>query len=175
MLKKNKISKVSNVTKITCTVTLLLSGITGCASVEQPPVMSNDPLDNLSTVAVNTSNNIREIASLKASQLQNDSSSEQWREFMFNLKSIPPKLNKKETFRFVGTVGNATKGIADQAGMAFHAIGNAPSQPILVNLNSDNEMLINSLRDINAQIGSKAKVSISPKSNLITLTYSVED
>ena len=167
MNKKNKITG-------TFVVALLLSGITGCASLEHPPAMSNSPLDNLSAVAVNTSNNIREIAALKTSQLQNDSSSEQWREFMFNLKSIPPKLNKKETFRFVGTVGKATKGIADQAGMTFHAIGHAPSQSILVNLNSDNEMLINSLRDINAQIGSKAKVTISPKANLITLTYSVE-
>lgn len=163
--------------KTSAVLALILSAalLTGCATANmQPPKPSDAPLYTLDTVAVDTSSHIRELSAIKAARLQKEASQEQWRAFMFNLQSVPEALSKRETFTFVGTSADGLKGIADLAGYRFAVIGKSPSQPLMVSLDANNQMLIDSLRDVNAQINGKADVMISPKAKLISLTYRVK-
>jgi hypothetical protein len=167
----NKASRVVLLTSFASFASFSL--LTGCAT--QAPLRaqepSNAPLYALDTVAIETASNIKELAAIEAASLQKDSTQSQWREFMFNLQAVPVELSKKETFNFVGTAQDAAKGVADLAGFSFHVVGSAPAQPLMVSIKSDHQRLIDSLRDINAQVNHKASLMISPQAKLITLTF----
>ncbi|MDA0910257.1 MAG: DotD/TraH family lipoprotein [Proteobacteria bacterium] len=169
--KKSKRSQLNRAGIITVLATTAL--LNGCATQAplKAPTPSNAPLYALDTVAVETASNIKELSAIEAASLQKNSTQSQWREFMFNLQAVPVELSKKETFNFVGTAQDAVKGVADLAGFSFHVVGSAPAQPLMVSIKSDNQMLIDSLRDINAQINHKASLMISPQAKLITLTF----
>lgn len=148
-------------------------GLTGCATQAplKAPTPSNAPLYALDTVAVETASNIKELSAIQTASLAKESSKEAWRSFMFNLQTIPVAMSKKETFNFVGTAQDAIKGIAELAGYNFHVVGSAPAQPLMVSIKSQDGMLIDALRDVDAQINHKAKIQLSPQANLITLTF----
>ncbi|WP_203368669.1 DotD/TraH family lipoprotein [Cysteiniphilum marinum] len=146
-----------------------------CAHVDNKPNPSHDPLYALDMVAVETSKNLNELALIQNAKLKDSSSEEEWRDFMFNLQAVPKALSKRKSFQYVGTVQDSIKGIADLAGFDFYVVGNPPSSPVMVSIKSDNDMLIDTLRDINAQTGSKADISILPDSKLITLTFNQYD
>ncbi|WP_203249725.1 DotD/TraH family lipoprotein [Cysteiniphilum marinum] len=167
----SKTSKTGKTGKIS--ILALFGLLTGCATQAplKAPTPSNEPLYALDTVAIQTASNIKELSAIEAANLQKTSTQSQWREFMFNLQAVPVELSKKETFNFVGIAQDAVKGIADLAGFNFHVVGSAPAQPLMVFIKSDNQMLIDSLRDINAQINHKASLMISPQAKLITLTF----
>jgi len=108
---------------------------------------------------------------MKASSLHKTSTDKQWREFMFNLQSIPKDFAKKETFNYVGTVQKAIEGIAGLAKYKVYIVGNAPAQPIMISISAKDQVLMDTLRDVNAQIGDKASISLAPNARLITLTF----
>ncbi len=167
-MKRNLLNKTGVVAVLATAA--LLNGCATQAPVKAPPP-SNAPLYALDTVAIETASNIKELSAIEAASLQKDSTQSQWREFMFNLQAVPVELSKKETFNFVGTAQDAVKGVADLAGFSFHVVGSAPAQPLMVSIKSDNQRLIDSLRDINTQVNHKASLMISPQAKLITLTF----
>jgi hypothetical protein len=174
MHKKDQSSKGNKASRVAILASFAsIALLTGCATQAplKAPAPSNAPLYALDTVAIETASNIKELSAIEAANLQKDSTQSQWREFMFNLQAVPVELSKKETFNFVGTAQDAVKGVADLAGFNFHVVGSAPAQPLMVSIKSDNQMLIDSLRDINAQINHKASLMISPQAKLITLTF----
>lgn len=143
--------------------------LAGCA--HQTQKFSNSPLFSLDTVAIQTSQNVQELSAMKASSLHKTSTDKQWREFMFNLQSIPKDFAKKETFNYVGTVQKAIEGIAGLANYKVYIVGNAPAQPIMISISAKDQVLMDTLRDVNAQIGDKASISLAPNARLITLTF----
>jgi defect-in-organelle-trafficking protein DotD len=155
------------------TVVLSALLLTGCASMggDKQPKLSSEPLYALDTVAIQTSRNIQELTDIKTAQLHKASTDNQWRSFMFNLQSIPEALAQKESFNYVGQVQDAVKGISELAGYRFYVVGNAPAQPIMISINAKDQTLMDSLRDVNAQIGSKADITLAPNAKLITLTF----
>lgn len=155
-------------------LSMLVIGVSGCMTSptkEVKPQFSDEPLYALDSVAIQTSRNIQTLADIKTAQLHKASNDEQWRSFMFNLQAIPPQLAKKESFNFVGQVQDAVKGIAGLADYRFYVVGNPPAQPLMVSVDSKDQSLMDSLRDVNAQIGDKADITLSPDSKIITLTF----
>ncbi|MBK2125656.1 DotD/TraH family lipoprotein [Fangia hongkongensis] len=171
MFKKLKFKKGNPVGAVLLLITAIT--LSGCATKAplKAPSASSAPLYALDTVAIETASNIRELSEIQTAALASESSEQEWRSFMFNLQTVPVALSKKETFNFVGTAEDGVKGIADLAGYSFHVVGSPPAEPLMVSIQSKNQMLIDSLRDINAQINHKANVMISPKSKLVTLTF----
>jgi hypothetical protein len=152
-------------------VVLSMSLLSGCAMTSVKHKPSNEPLFSLETVSVQTSQNMKELTQMKTSALRKSKTESAWRDFMFNLQSIPPNFSKKETFNFVGTVQKALEGVADLSKYKLYVVGNPPAQPLLVSISANNESLISVLRDINSQIGSKADIQLAPNARLIKLTF----
>ena len=167
---RNKSTNKNTFTGLLLGASLVLTGCATQAPVKAP-TPSNAPLYALDTVALETASNIKELSAIQTASLAKESSKEAWRSFMFNLQTIPVAMSKKETFNFVGTAQDAIKGIAELAGYNFHVVGSAPAQPLMVSIKSQDGMLIDALRDVDAQINHKAKIQLSPQAKLITLTF----
>jgi defect-in-organelle-trafficking protein DotD len=167
--------RISHTLKTISLPVIILSSLalSGCAffQPEKQSKLSNEPLYALDSVAIQTSRNIQELTDIKTAQLHKSSSDQQWRSFMFDLQAIPPQLAQKESFNYVGQVQDALKGIAELAKYRFYVVGNPPAQPLMISINAKNQSLMDSLRDVNAQIGEKADITLAPNAKLITLTF----
>jgi defect-in-organelle-trafficking protein DotD len=72
-----------------------------------------------------------------------------------------------------GPVEPLLKQVAQGAHYKLKVIGTAPSIPLVVNVNADNETLADVLRDATYQVAKEAAVKLYPKHRVIELRYHV--
>lgn len=85
--------------------------------------------------------------------------------------NAPPELQKAVTFTWSGPVEDVVREIAARAGYTFRTVGDRPPVPVLVNLDIYNEPMIEVLRDIGLQMGTRADLRLDAQSRAVEVIY----
>jgi defect-in-organelle-trafficking protein DotD len=85
--------------------------------------------------------------------------------------SAPPELRRSITVNWIGPVEPIAKQLADRASYQFNITGNKPETPVIVSLNVRNQPVIESLRDVGLQLGTRAELKVDPNLKVIELSY----
>jgi defect-in-organelle-trafficking protein DotD len=70
-----------------------------------------------------------------------------------------------------GPAAALLKQIAEGSHYKLQILGTAPSIPLVVNVNADNQPLADILRDVTYQVAKEASVKLYPKQRIIELRY----
>jgi len=87
------------------------------------------------------------------------------------IHNAPPELRRAITLTWVGPADQITKLLADRASYTFLEIGNAPPVPLVVNVDVQNEPVVEVLRDVGLQLGSRADIKVDATRQIIELHY----
>lgn len=85
--------------------------------------------------------------------------------------NAPPELQKAVTFTWAGPVEDVVRDMAARAGYSFRTVGDQPPTPVLVNLNIYNEPMIQVLRDVGLQMGTRADLRLDANRRSIEIIY----
>ena len=83
----------------------------------------------------------------------------------------PPELRRAITVNWVGPVEPITKTLADRAGYSFLTVGTAPPVPVIVSIDVENHGVIDVLRDIGLQMGTRADVRVDGQRRVVEIVY----
>lgn len=83
----------------------------------------------------------------------------------------PVELQRGVSINWVGPVENVTQMLANKASYSFTVMGNQPSQPLVVSLDVENKPLIDVLRNVGLQLGSKADIKVDSERRVVELSY----
>lgn len=87
------------------------------------------------------------------------------------LENAPVELRRAVTVSWVGPVDQITKTLADRASYTFEVLGDKPPVPVVVNVDVTNKPIIDVLRDIGLQLGSRANVRVDSTRRVVELHY----
>lgn len=87
------------------------------------------------------------------------------------IPDAPPELRRAVTVNYVGPVAQITKLMADRAGYSFVTLGASPGVPIVVSINVENKPVIDILRSIGLQLGTRADVRVDSTRRTVELQY----
>lgn len=85
--------------------------------------------------------------------------------------NAPAELQRAVTFEWVGPPEPLVQELARKAGYTYNAIGDQPPLPLLVTLKVTNKPLINVLRDIGLQMGSRADLKVDGQMRTMEIHY----
>ena len=87
------------------------------------------------------------------------------------IHNAPPELRRAITVSWVGPAEQITKKLAERASYTFLQIGNPPPVPLVVSLDSENQPVIDILRDIGLQLGVRADIKVDGERKIVELHY----
>lgn len=87
------------------------------------------------------------------------------------IPNAPPELRRAVTVNYVGPVDQITKLMADRAGYSFVALGSVPAVPVVVSINVENKPVIDILRSIGLQLGTRADVRVDSARRTVELQF----
>ncbi len=87
------------------------------------------------------------------------------------IPNAPPELQRAVTFSWSGPVEPVAQDIASWAGYTFRTIGDQPPSPIVVTLDAYNLPMIEVLRDIGLQMGSRADLKLDANRRAVEIIY----
>ena len=88
------------------------------------------------------------------------------------IPDAPAELQRALTFSWSGPVEPVVRDIAARAGYTFNTVGDQPPSPILVTLDVTNEPMIEILRDIGLQMGTRADLKLDANRRAVDVIYS---
>ncbi len=146
---------------------LLVITVTGCARpLRSDPQLVAQP-DRVSAL-------LADAADRAASSLETLASVEQARTPRTDIspiKDAPQDLRRAITVNWVGPVEPIAKTLADRAGYSFQTLGDPPPVPIVVSINVENKPVIDVLRNLGLQLGSRADVKVNGDRRLVEIQY----
>ncbi len=83
----------------------------------------------------------------------------------------PRELRRAITVNWVGPVEPITKTLADRASYHFSVVGVEPQNPLVISLDVENMPVIDVLRDIGLQMGSRADIRVDVERRAVELHY----
>jgi len=87
------------------------------------------------------------------------------------IPNAPPELQRAISFTWSGPVEPVARDLAMRAGYGFQTIGDVPPTPILVNLNIYNQPMVEVLRDIGLQMGTRADLKLDANRRVVEIIY----
>ena len=87
------------------------------------------------------------------------------------LENAPIELRRAITVSWVGPVEQITKTLSDRASYTFEVLGDQPPVPVVVNINVTNKPIVDVLRDIGLQLGTRANVRVDSNRRVVELHY----
>jgi defect-in-organelle-trafficking protein DotD len=87
------------------------------------------------------------------------------------IPNAPPELQRAVTFSWAGPAEDVARDLAARAGYTFHTVGAQPPAPIMVSLNIYNQPLIQVLRDLGLQMGSRADLKLDANRRTVEIIY----
>lgn len=87
------------------------------------------------------------------------------------IHNAPPELMRAMTLTWYGPVEQLVKKLADRASYSFMTVGNEPPVPLVVNMDVENQPVIDTLRDIGLQLGTRADVKVDSTRRMVELHY----
>lgn len=85
--------------------------------------------------------------------------------------NAPDELNRAITLTWVGPPEQALRKLADRASYNFVTLGSRPPVPLVVNIDVQNKPVIEVLRDVGLQLGTRADVKVDSQTGIIELHY----
>lgn len=85
--------------------------------------------------------------------------------------NAPPELQKAVSFSWAGPVEPVARDMAGRAGYQFRTVGNAPVTPIVVTISAYNTPIVEVLRDIGLQMGTRADLRVDANTRLVEIVY----
>lgn len=92
-------------------------------------------------------------------------------ESVLGVPNAPQELRRSVTVSWVGPVEPIAKDVANRAGYSFNALGDVPPTPIVVNINAQNRQVIDVLRDLGLQMGTRADIKVDAVRRVVELHY----
>lgn len=83
----------------------------------------------------------------------------------------PAELRRSVTVNWYGNVEPLLKMLADRASYRFLITGNKPENALIVTINVRNQPVIETLRDVGLQMGTRAQVKVDAAQQVIELNY----
>lgn len=143
---------------------LLLTACTPYQKVDQQLVVSPDPVGlRLASAVDKASAALATLASV-----------EQARNPAVTIQSVPyapQELRRTVSVKWVGAIEPIARQLADRAGYRFQASGDVPPAPLVVSVDAREKSVVEVLRDIGLQAGTRADISVDPDSKLVELNY----
>jgi defect-in-organelle-trafficking protein DotD len=144
----------------------LISTLTACAQykVDQQLVAEPDPVALRLSAAVDKA----------SAALQTLASVEQARNPGVSLQmppSAPQELRRIVSVDWVGPIEPITRSLADRAGYKIQINGDVPPVPVVVSIVAREKSVIEVLRDIGLQAGTRADVSVDPSRRIVEINY----
>lgn len=87
------------------------------------------------------------------------------------IQNVPDELRRAMTISWIGPVEPISRTLANHAEYEFVVLGDQPPVPIVVNLESENTRVIDLLRNIGLQLGSRADIRVDGQSKVVELQY----
>ena len=143
--------------------------LSGCAShkiVKRDPQVLSSP-DKVSLMLV-------EASDKAANALESLAAVEQARSPAVAVEPVhnaPPELQRAMTINWIGPADQLVKKLADRASYTFLAIGDRPPVPVVVNIDVENEPVIEVLRSVGLQTGTRADVKVDSVRRIIEIHY----
>lgn len=83
----------------------------------------------------------------------------------------PPELRRAMTVNWVGPVEPIGKTLSDRAGYGFTVVGDPPPVPIVVSLDIENKPVIDILRNLGLQLGTRADLKVDGSRRIVEIHY----
>jgi len=87
------------------------------------------------------------------------------------IPQAPAELQKAVTFVWSGPVEPVARDLAAKAGYSFRTVGDVPVSPIVVTMNVYNQPMIEVMRDIGLQMGSRADLRLDAGTRTVEIIY----
>lgn len=87
------------------------------------------------------------------------------------IPNAPAELQKAVTFDWSGPAEDVARDLAARAGYTFRTVGDQPPAPILVNLSIYNQPIIEVLRDLGLQMGTRADLKLDGNRRAVEIIY----
>jgi defect-in-organelle-trafficking protein DotD len=146
---------------------MLASSVAGCTpytKVDQQLVASPDPVGLRLAAAVDKATAaLQTLASVE--QARNPSAAVQ------SIPYAPQELRRTVSLDWVGPIEPVLRALADRAGYRFEANGDKPPAPLVVTINAKQKSVVEVLRDVGLQAGTRADVSVDPEAKIVELNY----
>jgi len=88
------------------------------------------------------------------------------------IHNAPNELRRAITLRWAGPVEQVTRLLADRASYSFVTIGSKPPVPLVVNIDAENQPVVEALRDVGLQLGTRADIKVDSTRQIVELHYS---
>ena len=85
--------------------------------------------------------------------------------------SAPPELRRSMTVNWMGPAEPMVKQLADRASYRMVITGNSPELALIITINTRNQPLIETLRDIGLQLGTRAALRVDSNQKIIEINY----
>ncbi|MGB9151570.1 MAG: DotD/TraH family lipoprotein [Alphaproteobacteria bacterium] len=86
-----------------------------------------------------------------------------------------PNIMQPVTLRWSGPIEQVSRTLAERAGLRFRVKGREPEVPLLVNLDVYQQPILQVLRDIGMQAGSRADLSVDTNEGVVEVRYAPTD
>lgn len=88
-----------------------------------------------------------------------------------DVATAPPELQQRITWEWIGPIDGAVSGLAQKAGYSVSVAGPRPVTPLMVEVTSREQSLIELLQDIGLQASGRAMVRLDPNRRRIDVFY----
>jgi defect-in-organelle-trafficking protein DotD len=87
------------------------------------------------------------------------------------IHNAPPELRRTMTVTWMGPAEALVKKLANRASYSFITLGDRPPVPLTVNIDAENKPVIDILRDVGLQFGSRADVKVDSVKQMVEIHY----
>lgn len=87
------------------------------------------------------------------------------------IHNAPPELQRAITVSWIGPAEEISKKLADRASYTFLRIGDPPPIPLVVNIDASNQPVVDVLRDVGLQLGTRADVKVDAVRRTVEIHY----
>lgn len=85
--------------------------------------------------------------------------------------NAPQELQRALTLNWTGPAEPLVRELAKKAGYTYGTLGTTPAVPVLVNIQATNQPLIEILRNIGLQMGSRADLKVNGETRIMEIHY----
>lgn len=85
--------------------------------------------------------------------------------------NAPVELRRAVTVNWIGPVEVLTRTLAERAGYSFQTIGSTPPAPVVVSIDAENKPVIDVLRDVGLQLGTRGDVRVDSSRRVVEIHY----
>lgn len=162
-------------------VAISMIGLSGCASNSKAPSPAlaepdYNSIEVLKDVSIEARHELRLLAKMQEASAMKSMSKEQHEQRTFQSIHVPRGFDIRQDFYHEGGYAvDAAEAIALLAGYDFKVLNESGSQKITVNIKIKDQPLNEALKELGAQTGDLAEISVDEAANLIQFRYLQKD